>query len=38
LIGRALAWPQEPQPESLSETLEFIRYTIERARQFNHEW
>jgi hypothetical protein len=31
LIERAAAWPQEPQPDSLSETLEFIRYTIDRA-------
>ncbi len=32
LIDRALAWPQEPQPESLSETLELIRYTINHAQ------
>ncbi|HTP11893.1 MAG TPA: aminoglycoside adenylyltransferase domain-containing protein, partial [Anaerolineae bacterium] len=31
LIDRAMAWPQEPQPGSLRETLEFIRYTIESA-------
>jgi hypothetical protein len=31
LIDRALAWPQEPQPESLSETLEFIKYTVNRV-------
>lgn len=31
LIDRAAAWPQEPQPGCLSETLELIRYTIERA-------
>jgi hypothetical protein len=30
LIDRALAWPQEPQPESLNETLEFIRYTVDK--------
>lgn len=32
LIDRAMAWPQEPQSERLSETLEFIHYTIERAQ------
>jgi len=31
LIERALAWPQEPQTNSLSETLELIRFAIERA-------
>ena len=31
LIDRALAWPQEPQPESLNETLELIRFTIGHA-------
>ena len=31
LIDRAMAWPQEPQPDGWSETLEFIRYTVERA-------
>jgi Aminoglycoside adenylyltransferase, C-terminal domain len=31
LIDRALAWPQEPQPPSLDETLALIRYAIERA-------
>ena len=31
LIDRALAWPQEPQPENLTETLELIRFAIERA-------
>ena len=32
LTDRAAAWPQEPQqPESLNETLELIRYTVERA-------
>jgi hypothetical protein len=34
LIDRALAWPQEPQPDSLKETLELIRYTIEYAQHF----
>lgn len=38
LIDRAVAWPQEPQPESLSETLKFIRYTIDRAQQLAHGW
>jgi predicted nucleotidyltransferase len=32
LIDRAVAWPQEPQSESLSETLEFICYTIDRTQ------
>jgi predicted nucleotidyltransferase len=32
LIDRALAWPQAPQPGRLNETLDLIRYTIERAR------
>ena len=31
LIDRAVAWPQEPQPDNLNETLDFIRYTIDRA-------
>jgi hypothetical protein len=31
LVDRAMAWPQEPQPDSLHETLEFIRYAIDRA-------
>lgn len=31
LIDRAAAWPQEPQPDSLSETLALIRFAIERA-------
>jgi hypothetical protein len=31
LIERAAAWPQEPQPNSLSKTLELIRYTVDRA-------
>ena len=38
LIDRALAWPQEPQQNSLSETLELIRYTIEHAQRFIPEW
>jgi hypothetical protein len=33
LIDRAVAWPQEPQAGRLSETLELIRYTIDRAQQ-----
>lgn len=28
LITHALAWPQEPQPDSLPETVAFIRYTV----------
>jgi predicted nucleotidyltransferase len=35
LIDRAAAWPQEPQPDNLNETLELIRYTIDRAQQLN---
>ena len=35
LIDRALAWPQEPQSSNLSETLELIRYAIDRAQQDN---
>jgi hypothetical protein len=31
LIDRALAWPEEPQIDRLNETLELIRYTVERA-------
>ena len=33
LIERAAAWPQEPQSDSLDETLEFIRYTTEGAER-----
>lgn len=33
LIDRALAWPTGPQPDELAETLEFVRFTIERNRQ-----
>ncbi len=33
LIERALAWPREPQPDSLDPTLDLIRYTVERARE-----
>jgi hypothetical protein len=36
LIDRAAAWPQEPQPDSLSETLDLIRYTIECAQQLDY--
>ena len=31
LIDRALAWPDGPQPDSLPETLDFIRYTLEQS-------
>ncbi len=31
LIDRALMWPQEPQSNRVSETMELIRYTIEQA-------
>jgi hypothetical protein len=34
LIDRASAWPQEPQPDNLAETLELIRNTIAYAQQF----
>jgi predicted nucleotidyltransferase len=32
LITRALAWPDEPQPDALPETLELLRYTVIRSR------
>ena len=35
LIQRALAWPQEPQPEELDATLAFIRYTLAQSQQTN---
>lgn len=31
LIDRALAWPHEPQPDSLAETLDFIRYALQHS-------
>jgi hypothetical protein len=31
LIDRAVAWPHEPQPDSLNDTLEFIRYTVDKG-------
>jgi len=34
LIERALAWRRGAQLDSLNETLDFIRYTLERAEQF----
>ncbi|HEX6288432.1 MAG TPA: aminoglycoside adenylyltransferase domain-containing protein [Herpetosiphonaceae bacterium] len=33
MIERALAWPCNPQPDHLSETLDFIRYTLEGTEQ-----
>jgi hypothetical protein len=33
LIDRAVAWPQEPQPNRLPETIDFIRYTIDRSQR-----
>jgi len=33
LIDRALAWPCGQQPDELDETLDFVRYTLERAGQ-----
>jgi len=32
LIERALAWPRDPQPDDLAETLAFIRYTLARSQ------
>ncbi len=34
LIEQAAAWPRDPQPDRLAETLDFMRYTLERSRQF----
>jgi len=34
LIERALAWPQGSQSDEMDETLDFIRYTLERSREF----
>jgi len=34
LIERALAWPCDPQPDEMGETLAFVRYTLERSQQF----
>lgn len=34
LIERALAWRQDEQLDDLNETLDFIRYTLERSDQF----
>jgi hypothetical protein len=34
LIEQALAWPDEAQPDHLSETLDFIRYALERSQPF----
>lgn len=36
LIERALAWPSGSQPDSLDETLEFIRFALERVQQFEN--
>ena len=33
LIERALAWPHDPQPDSLDETLDLVRYTLELSSQ-----
>ena len=32
LITRALAWPAEPQPDALPETLDLLRYTVARSQ------
>jgi len=34
LIERALAWPRDPQQDKMNETLDLIRYTLERSQQF----
>ncbi len=34
LIERALAWRYDTRPGDVSETLDFIRYTLERSEQF----
>jgi len=34
LIDRALAWPDEAQPDHLSETLDFIRHALESSQQY----
>jgi hypothetical protein len=34
VIEQALAWPHGAQPDNLNETLDFIRYTLERSQQF----
>jgi len=34
LIERALAWRHDAQLDNLNETLDFIRYTLERGQQF----
>jgi hypothetical protein len=36
LIERALAWPSGSQPDSLDETLDFIRFALERVQQFEN--
>ncbi|MCK4899893.1 MAG: DUF4111 domain-containing protein [Anaerolineales bacterium] len=35
LIKRSLAWRRGQQTESIERTLDFIRFTIERSKQFN---
>jgi hypothetical protein len=34
LIEGALAWPHDAQADNLNETLDFMRYTLERGQQF----
>ncbi len=34
VIERAFAWPHDPQPDMLNETLDFIRRTLERGQHF----
>jgi hypothetical protein len=33
-IERALAWPHDAQSDNLNETLDSIRYTLDRSQQF----
>jgi predicted nucleotidyltransferase len=34
LLERALAWPHDPQPDQLEQTLDCIRYTLERCERY----
>jgi hypothetical protein len=36
LIKKARSWPNDPQPGSLREAQDFIRYTLEHSQQFEH--
>lgn len=35
LIALALRWPEGDQPDRLAETIEFVRYTIERGKEIS---